>query len=959
MRFFGDIVPTRGENEMKFYKNVHIVALAATMLTLGAAANPVTDASVAVAVANAWIAENPSFGARGTAVEAVAERAADGTILWWTVTTSGGSAIFTSADDRLEPVLAAVPKSNGVIPANHPLRALLMRDTELRMKRLSASAAPAGGASLMAAAPLVALTGKQKKWARLAAKSSGAAVMSLVDTTSLTNTVVISGFEDGGAYTHWSQSGGIYDYYMMTILGSPGGMLGYPCGCVATAAAAILQNYQAKGPITRISRAVKVEGTSTNVVTVGHAELNPYDWKNIPVRYGGTNVASGASLLAASDGEDEGEGEEIEVEPWMELFGRATYDAGVCLKMEYDIGGSGAPTKAIASVLTGDFGFSSAKWVSFADPSGDEEGYANWIYPEIRNGYPVVMSIQQTGAEVGHCVLAVGYGEEIDENRVATGVIYTRIFMGWGGSDDAWYALPEIYTQLDPTGQPDPEAAEGYNYDLLNGVVTRIRYSGGVVPESEYSPYAAQRKALAEGKPLLLISGDENSTNEVTQALLKFIRDNEYDKKFAIYFASTYYDPFKCGDTKLSIGVYNPYDYSPAERWSEDGNGLISYRNLKDVSSEADFSAISDDLGTSLDSLLEEYEYFKYLEESNTSLTISGERLVETVKKVQGLLGPMEIVVKVPETFEVGDEARFTPYYGTYDGEYASQQRYTFSAPAVWTNLADGIVWRCAGWSITNLTVGGAAVAGEGCSVSNVWFADEGALKLTWRWEPYAFRFRSGMVNNGSGDKVEPVQASDVWVTEGAEVKVLATGVTKKFNNWEIRENVLSYALFAANTNDYSAITNRELTVAVRRPVTVTANFRGYGADDSGEFAVPAAPAEAPQVQPVASGYPEPPEQPAEPGITLEVPVFKSIVADGGKYTITISGAVAGGWYWLYSSDDLADISGSSESWASDLLATTDEDNPQQADAAGDIVFHADGGDGVKLFWRAKATESK
>ena len=212
------------------------------------------------------------------------------------------------------------------------------------------------------------------------------------------------------------------------------------------------------------------------------------------------------------------------------------------------------------------------------DASGDEVGYGNWIYPELKNGYPVVMSIAQTGAEVGHCVVAVGCGEEavVDENGVtnSTGTVYTRIFMGWGGSDDGWYALPEIYTQLDPTGQPDPEAAEGYNYDLLNGVVTQIRYSGGVFPESEFSPYAAQRKALAEGKPILLVSGDENPDNEVSQALLAYIRDNRLDEKFAIYFASTYFDPFKCGDTKLSIGVYNPYEYDPSARWSGDGNGL-------------------------------------------------------------------------------------------------------------------------------------------------------------------------------------------------------------------------------------------------------------------------------------------------------------------------------------------------------------------------------------------------
>jgi hypothetical protein len=41
------------------------------------------------------------------------------------------------------------------------------------------------------------------------------------------------------------------------------------------------------------------------------------------------------------------------------------------------------------------------------------------------------------------------------------------------------------------------------------------------------------------------------------------------------------------------------------------------------------------------------------------------------------------------------------------------------------------------------------------------------------------------------------------------------------------------------------------------------------------------------------------------------------------------------------------------------MLAATEEENPQQAAADGDIVFHTDSGTGAKLFWRAKATTSK
>ena len=79
--------------------------------------------------------------------------------------------------------------------------------------------------------------------------------------------------------------------------------------------------------------------------------------------------------------------------------------------------------------------------------------------------------------------------------------------------------------------------------------------------------------------------------------------------------------------------------------------------------------------------------------------------------------------------------------------------------------------------------------------------------------------------------------------------------------------------------------------------------------------------------------------------------------ASDGSWTITVSGAVKDCWYWLYSTDDLANVAGTSDAWTATKAATV-EDNPQQAAEDGDIVFHAEAV-GSALFWRAKATSTE
>ena len=125
---------------------------------------------------------------------------------------------------------------------------------------------------------------------------------------------------------------------------------------------------------------------------------------------------------------------------------------GVCLGMSYKSGGSGASISMLATVLREKYGFADARYVYSIGASH----YEKLIYAQVRCGYPVVLSISGAG---GHAVLAVGYGEDADA------AAYTRVFMGWGGSGDAWYALPNVE-----------------DFTTLDGVVTMIGTTTATVP---------------------------------------------------------------------------------------------------------------------------------------------------------------------------------------------------------------------------------------------------------------------------------------------------------------------------------------------------------------------------------------------------------------------------------------------------------------------------------------------
>jgi len=402
-------------------KSFLVLVLAA--LACGARAAEVT-AERACAVVEAWRTGNgAAFGDLGAAVSARALRDTDGALLWYVVSLAGGGTVVTAGDDRIEPILAVLPGEDfgGVIPEGHPLYGFMRADMRNRLAYLNT--ASSGGAALQSVAPggvrLPANAQAAKaRWAKLAGTGSALQATGVRDAgTPALVFGLLPGFSNG-ALRHWNQSGvfsgtsyrAVYNYYTPCH---------YVCGCVATAGATILQYFNVTNGPVAVTNACTFNAAETNLVTIG----GHYDWSILPKGLGGK-------------AEDPNE---VLTDDQRELLGRVTYDVGVCVGMGYDANGtgSGAQESALARAFKEHFGFATATCVNFkGDEETDKPLYDRYIYNQLRCGAPVGFGISSdTG---GHSVVAVGYGEDF------LGAPYTRVFMGWGGSGDAWYSLPKV-----------------------------------------------------------------------------------------------------------------------------------------------------------------------------------------------------------------------------------------------------------------------------------------------------------------------------------------------------------------------------------------------------------------------------------------------------------------------------------------------------------------------------------
>ena len=446
------------------------LTIVCTFMALGLWASPVTP-EMAKSAANAWVQKNSQFGAVGAAgaVRTVCDTNAVKTVLWHQVSMSNGGMLVVAPVTEIEPVLVALEDDPGELPDSHVLRSILSMDMRRRLRLLGLYVEDKAGASLKSvgvpkpsaggeaetaeAAAIRAWGAEQKaKWARLGV-GTGASLKE-AQTGGIKDIAVeigvVDGFEQGGRFTHWNQSsagGGVcYNYY------TPNNAV---CGCVATACSALIQAFgttnsvaglSAKGcrykdaPYLEMVAAGKVAAPGGSKTTLGGA----IDWNILPKNYGGTNETS----TALSDEQ-------------RRLLGRVAFDAGVGVSMMWDMldgSGSGAFEKNMVVALKEVFGFKNARAMGC---SGTREEFSKLVWNQCWCGRPVGLGISSDAGRGGHSVLAVGYGKDAD------GIDRVRIFCGWGGRGDGWYALPFIQTEGTLNGAR-------VNYNIVDEVVTMI-----------------------------------------------------------------------------------------------------------------------------------------------------------------------------------------------------------------------------------------------------------------------------------------------------------------------------------------------------------------------------------------------------------------------------------------------------------------------------------------------------
>ncbi len=1088
---------------MKSHINLHVAALIAAMMALGAQAAPVSSAQVRAAV-TAWSSANgAAFAGLGEASEPSAVSDDDGTVLYWIVPMSNGGAVIASPDTDLDLVVSVLEKYDGPLPEGHPLPAILKKDMSNRLAvlakreaannpvpQLRASAGQGGSATeaFETSEELESsIAGANSQWAKYGVATAGAplplkaAALEGGDGSPFVRRVV-DGFGKDGRFTHWNQSGGTYNYH------TPNNEV---CGCVATAGAAILQFFNCTNDPGTVKSTVgcKLYGHAYDCTTMAGAP----DWASLPESCGG---ADGNRNLTDAD---------------RSLLGQVTYNMGVLVGMSWASDGPGSESGAYVSDLTKAFkayGFKTARYIQYSNSASSDGGeFFKTLYAQLWCGAPAVLGIQRPGA--GHAVVACGYARDADGDE------FCRIFMGWGGSGDNWYKLPKIsdYIQVQGAttmlGYEDDAVVPVYGETNMpgvefgipgyetNGVPVKVEVDGhgyfGIrvpygladktlvyeprgksvtitpfdaavlanedadrakldpaIPNEIYFPLLNMTmkqtlesgKAVAErdGKALLILSGTASSDRfKLLTDYLYYLDDvTDLSNKFVYVVTSTSSSNPNEPDGDPSIGVFDPADFVPNERWKA-SNAKLQYETFIDYLATGETNTLG--LATNV-------VIYTYGNDDTAAVTNCLDAILPTGYDMY-LRRSSDIQMTV-RGVNVADEnlnevATAVPGYGTITDAWTNGEFAVFSAPGTYTNESKGVIYSCVGWTTNDFSsVEELVEAGftQGAEAEIQLFAGM-TNTLTWIWDASHYRVTAALDRpyTSAEDWKKAISPTNAWVAADTRVTITAEPVVKSFHfsEWTVQGTV-----------DYRQSSNAGLydngtavSFFVNEPVTVTANYRNgtsgapvsttntlvfasSPADLAGKAPLPVAESgfdwgenktldngftfmggtytdstggvwkcvyakvagviyEPPigfanlnlrvsntvtftwelqtNPSPIDPDPPTPvdPDPPTpvdpDPPTPADITITGIEQASDGSWTITVSGAVKDCWYWLYSTDDLANVAGTSDAWTATKAATV-EDNPQQAAEDGDIVFHAEAA-GSALFWRAKATSTE
>ena len=320
-----------------------------------------------------------------------------------------GGFVVMSADDRLDPVLVIAPTGKFDTKPGTPLYDMLCRDVGSRL-----DVAQAEGAA------------QSEGWRALLDESDPVATSVAYASASSVDDVRVAPL----VQSKWSQSivyddnwdeFNVYNYYTPN---------NYVCGCVATAGAQIMRHHEyPKTSVTPVTRTCYVDGAARAKTMKGGV----YDWANMPLDPSHTVMTATAC----------------------EAIGKLCYDMGVAIYMSWTSAASGTSAHCLQEAFTQVFGYANAMaWYQDKGTLPDKI-IQNALLANFDAGYPVEISIQ--GPSSAHSIVADGYGYQ-------SGSLYVHLNFGWGGSEDAWYHLPDIGTSR--------------SYNLIDGAVYNIFPNG-------------------------------------------------------------------------------------------------------------------------------------------------------------------------------------------------------------------------------------------------------------------------------------------------------------------------------------------------------------------------------------------------------------------------------------------------------------------------------------------------
>ena len=192
----------------------------------------------------------------------------------------------------------------------------------------------------------------------------------------------------------------------------------YCAGCVAAAMAQLMRfhQYPTLGVGSQLCP-ITVDGVPRQEPLLGgDGAGGPYNWADMP-------LDPDASVTSAQ----------------RQAIGALCHDAGTAAQMSYTYAGSGTRMLYAYTALRYGFMYGNAKCAADTVWLTADDRLYKMINPNLQAGLPVLLGIfrEENGELYGHAVVCDGYGYNAS-------TIYHHLNMGWIGTDDAWYNLPNI-----------------------------------------------------------------------------------------------------------------------------------------------------------------------------------------------------------------------------------------------------------------------------------------------------------------------------------------------------------------------------------------------------------------------------------------------------------------------------------------------------------------------------------